>query len=354
MSIYRGDTLIAGAGGPSRNIGEIVPSILPLTDAGLHLLDGSLISGSGIYSAFVTYIAGLVSSYPNLFVTEASWQTSVSAYGVCGKFVYDSTNNTVRLPKVTGIIEGTVNVSALGELVEAGLPDISGTVTFFGDTNRNAVGDSYNSLVTATSNAVSSGNGYITVTSNSSRGFATRKTLSASAVNSTYGKSNTVQPQTIKGYYYMVIANSIKTSIVADIDEIVSDLNLKAGKDEIGRNWVSSFITLQNSVTIGAASTITIDLSSYLPNDGYDYEILGYIVARSGSSTTGIDIYLTDGAVGTMRIVNPADTSNACGCFIYPISGQRRSVTVGNFATSQAGTIGFFRLMGYRRLSTLS
>ena len=42
---------------PKKNIGEIITSSIPLTDAGLHLLDGSLIQGGGIYDDFVQYIA---------------------------------------------------------------------------------------------------------------------------------------------------------------------------------------------------------------------------------------------------------------------------------------------------------
>ena len=59
---------------------------------------------------------------PAWAIDEATWQATVAQYGACGKFVYDSTNNTVRLPKVTGIVEGTIDATALGELVEAGLP----------------------------------------------------------------------------------------------------------------------------------------------------------------------------------------------------------------------------------------
>jgi len=79
MTIYLGEQLLAGLSSqiePSKNIGQIIQSIIPLTDAGLHLLDGSLISGSGSYSAFVDYISGLVTDYPNLFETEANWQSS--------------------------------------------------------------------------------------------------------------------------------------------------------------------------------------------------------------------------------------------------------------------------------------
>ena len=67
----------------------IISSTVPLTDSGLHLLDGSVLDGSGIYGSFVTYIAGLVSTYPNLFCSEATWQASITNYGTCGKFVYD-------------------------------------------------------------------------------------------------------------------------------------------------------------------------------------------------------------------------------------------------------------------------
>jgi len=84
-------------GGGARNIGEIVASTIPLTDAGLHLLDGALITDNGAYADFVNYIAGLYDDDPtaDYFETEANWQTAVTTYGVCGKFVYDSVNNTV-------------------------------------------------------------------------------------------------------------------------------------------------------------------------------------------------------------------------------------------------------------------
>lgn len=201
-----------------RNIGEVVTSAIPLTDAGLHLLDGSLLSGSGIYAAFVSYIASIYNSSLNYFCTEAQWQQSVTTYGVCGKFVYDSVNNTVRLPKVTGIIEGTVDVSALGDLVEAGLPNITGTSTgFLGATSATSTGAFYNTgWAQMNQNAGATGNGF---------GF------DASRSNSIYGNSNTVQPQSVKIFYYIVVATATKTNIQVDIDEIATDLNGKADVD---------------------------------------------------------------------------------------------------------------------------
>lgn len=220
MSLYLGNNCIS-AGGSSAfrntNIGEIIQSTLPLTDAGLHLLDGSLISGSGSYSAFVTHIAGLVSNYPNCFCSESDWQTAVATYGVCGKFVYDSVNNTVRLPKITGFTEGTITPTSVGVLTEAGLPNItieqlpswdayssSGALLKIGDTGFYSF----------------SGGGSL----DTSR-------FDASRSSSKYGNSSTVQPQAIKVLYYICIATATKTSIEVDIDEIATDLNGKADVD---------------------------------------------------------------------------------------------------------------------------
>lgn len=215
----------SGSGkGVSRNIGEIFFSTIPITDAGVHLLDGSLINGSGSYSNFVNYIAGLVNTYPNCFTTESNWQTAVTTYGVCGKFVYNSVNNTVRLPKITGIVEGTTDVTALGSLVEAGLPNITGSVKncmAYYSSQIASAGALYTStrsgtkLAGATSSSVSSENDLY---------------ISASRSSSIYGNSTTVQPQAIKVLYYIVIANSTKTEIEVDIDEIATDLNGKVDK----------------------------------------------------------------------------------------------------------------------------
>ena len=378
-----------GEGGSSRNIGEIVASTVPLTDAGLHLLDGALIQGSGIYADFVSYISSLYkeeevtwvqphltsntsygtvsstslySTYPpypafngivgggdkyisnstsggNLtwelpipikmasckvyqtgeasylnrfpssialqgsndgstwenigsasdysqptsenyievtvtnptyykyykwtfganfggntgiavseikidavyirrteyFCTEAEWQQSVTNYGVCGKFVYDSVNNTVRLPKVTGIIEGTTDLNALGDLVEAGLPDHTHTLTV----GANA-GSSWPSTYKA---AWGNDDQY----RDANKSSAT--TNSASACNPIYGNSDTVQPQTIKALYYIVIATSTKTNIQVDIDEIATDLNSKADVDLSNTTPSQSFINSVKSWT---------------------------------------------------------------------------------------------------------
>ncbi len=223
----------------NRFVGEILYSLLPINDSCVHLLDGSILQGNGIYQEFVTYIQSLytANSSASYFCTESDWQASVSTYGVCGKFVYDSTNNTVRLPKVTGHIEGTIDPNSLGTLVEAGLPNI----TAYLGTNR--VGDITLSGTTpsiewnvgqnggALRNRYIIDNYAIQANPNTSYSTVSGVEFNASRSNPIYGNSTTVQTQSIKGFAYIIIANTTKTSIRCDIDNVATDLNAKADKD---------------------------------------------------------------------------------------------------------------------------
>ena len=213
----------------SRNIGEIVASTIPLTDAGLHLLDGALISDSGVYSAFVTYIAGLRTQYSSLFTTESDWQSAVTQYGVCGKFVYNSTNNTVRLPKYSDKIytqELNTTAPVVGNGISLGLTD--GTTNYGLSNYKNGTQNTASYYPGVYGHAVSSsaisnvgtqpGNHIgLGVTSD-----PTKSGLIAQLSNIT---------TSLDGYYYIVIATSTKTDIQVDIDNIATDLNGKADID---------------------------------------------------------------------------------------------------------------------------
>lgn len=168
----------------------------------------------------------------SVFATEAQWQQSVTDYGSCGKFVYDSVNNTIRLPKVSDILQGTTDLTALGDLVEAGLPNIEAQLSFT-RIGGNAVASGAFTTSSEGTSPYGGGGG----TANS----AQLAIFNASASNSIYNNSNTVQPQTILGLIYIVIANSTKTQIQVDIDEIATDLNGKADVDLTNVSNTSGF-----------------------------------------------------------------------------------------------------------------
>ena len=303
MTLYLGDQVVAGIGTPvepTRNVGQIIQSTVPLVDAGLHLLDGSLIQGSGIYADFVAYIGGLVSNYPDLFETEANWQTSVTTYGVCGKFVYDSVNNTVRLPKITGFIEGTIDASELGDLVQAGLPNITGIVGMC--------------------IAFPTSNGAITTTTPGTykvdHGQGTNPDIAvgnlsfdASNSSSIYGNSTIVQPQSIKVFYYIVMATSAKTNIQVDIDEIATDLNEIAthlnGKADVDLTNVNQS-GKNNIMNICAPDYANKESKSV--NTTYTADVDGYLICRVDGASIGAEIYINEMLVATV----PVYTSYYC------------------------------------------
>lgn len=274
--------------GSSRNVGEIVTSTIPLTDAGLHLLDGALLDGNGSYAGFVDYIFELYDSgdYPDLFDTEANWQTAVTTYGVCGKFVFDENNYSVRLPKITGFIEGTTDITALGDLIEAGLPNITGTFS-----ENAGCSDSYGSTSGAFSFQSLGTSGKVINQTTTNYAQSVIK-LDASDSNSIYDNSSTVQPQAIKVLYYIVVATSTKTQIQVDIDEIATDLNGKADTDLSNTTPAISFATALNNAGIRTiVETYHSGASWYrVYSDGF-CEQGGYITSASGSSISLLKNY---------------------------------------------------------------
>lgn len=213
-----------------RNIGEVVISSIPLNDAGLHELDGALLQ-YGSYKAFIDRMATIYSTTPSRFCTEAQWQASVNNYGVCDKFVYNSTNKTVRLPKwgtqiytTKNIGDGTLPVKGNGRTM--GITD--GT-TVHSLCNYTSGSTTYLNYSNSVDQPVSSGGGSI-----ASPFYTTMSKLGLSTDSSTSGviaDLSTFTNYSLDCYYYIVIANTTKTPTQVNIDEVMTDLNGKADID---------------------------------------------------------------------------------------------------------------------------
>lgn len=85
-------------------VGAIFASAIPLTDSSVHALDGSTISQTGMYEQFASLIKSLESAGFKITCTQEEFDTSVSTYGQCGKFVINNTSRTIRLPLITEFI----------------------------------------------------------------------------------------------------------------------------------------------------------------------------------------------------------------------------------------------------------
>ena len=70
-----------------------------------------------------------IGSTPNKrgFCTEEEWQESITNYGVCGKYVYNEENGTVRIPKIMGITRNAIGEDNVGTYAGFMTPASSGT-----------------------------------------------------------------------------------------------------------------------------------------------------------------------------------------------------------------------------------
>ena len=253
-------------------------------------LNGQLINQTQ-FKEFTSLIKGRISLYPSIATTEENWQAEVtnSALGQCGKFVVDDTEGTIRLPKVVNM-QGLADLSKLAEIVEAGLPNITGGFTTRPNNNPNGTG-AFSSTWTQESTGVdASSSGY-----NPQGGGTT--TLDASRSNSIYGNSDTVQQEAIQYPYFIQV--SVGSSLINGTPYIndVEDLKSTSLRTSTITNCITEIpqdikLELNNgTLTLKAGSKV------YVPNgknaDGSNK--FDEVVTTQDLSATAQSLGLTDG-----------------------------------------------------------
>ena len=300
-------------GGGGQYVGQTIFSFDPLYEDGLHLPDGALLYVGGMYDEYINkYIANLFVKAPHRFCNEEEWQTSVATYGVCSKYVYTE-GVSVRLPKVTGIVEGTLDANALGEIVEAGLPN---AVQYLGRTEH-PTSDKISGKVYSTTTGS-------TFTDASYAGDSLSYVgIDLSLSNPIYGNSNTVQPQTVQGYLYIVVATGSKTEIEVNIDNIATDLNGKADTDLT--NVTNQAKALMS--TMGMPSTRYVDLTLGASTSTYVAPANGYFYINKMTSANGQYLNVGNNDTGIIMVVDKSGTSSWCTILMPVLKGQSCYVT---------------------------
>ena len=139
---------------------------------------------------------------------------------------------------------------------------------------------------------------------------------------------------------YCVIASGSISSIYN------YDFNFKA-------QWVSKHLTIGQSTTYPTASNISYDISSYLPDDKYTYEVF-LTSSCTTTSTSGSYLYIavSSDLVGSAVFIcgertRAASTSTSAGSLILPVGTGRAVVVMYN-----SGYTGTFNLYAraYRRI----
>ena len=260
--IYLGDTQL---GGSSLDLFMDVPSDFPLTNAGLHLKDGALIE-YGSYRAFVDKVAEKYVTNPEKFTTESNWQAEVLATGFCDKYVYDSVNNTVRLPKIgnqlihniPSTLEAVGNGNAICFTNGSTFERYASAFQLANNSSTTGIGLSF-------ANANGAGNTAVGSAVKHQTSIADTGALGVSQDATKSGiVTKTDNINTADVYYYVVIATSTKTDIQVDIDEIATDLNGKADTDLTNCTDVADIKMAHNAMpsdtyidlTLGASDTV--------------------------------------------------------------------------------------------------
>lgn len=267
----------ASAAVQQRVLNEMIISPVPLISAALHLTDGEkLVYGSN--AQYIDYMIEYKKTYPEYFITEEEWQRQVTTNGRCSKYVLDEVAKTIRLPKIIGYLEGTVTPSELGVFTPAGLPNITGTMV--GDISE-GVATGALKIDTIYSSPMWQGSVNVARMRNWS--------LDASLSNPIYGNSDTVQTDSIKVYYYIVVATGVKTDVQIDIDQVITDLNNKAARDlsnctkpyvvetyKNGTSWYrvwSDGYCEQGGYWVGTLQNYTIEISLLKPYKTWQYHV---------------------------------------------------------------------------------
>lgn len=282
----------------NRFVGEVFSSLVPINDNGVKLLDGSVLEVGGIYDEFINHIVGFKEGYPNLFCTEEEWNTSISTYGVCGKFVYVE-GASLRLPKITGFIEGTLDATELGNLIEAGLPNLVGysDTVGFSDTRFEPTGCFYPAEEWNT--------GTFNIVEKTGTAGANVVNFDASHGNPTYGKSDTVQPQAIRVYYYIVVANGIKQDVEIDLDNVLTEVNKRQRiMQKVKVTGTTPSIDVQSGKAYSCGTVSSLTINSLPGRDNFEESCILF----TGTSSTSITVNSTDWSyVGDMSISSDGD-----------------------------------------------
>lgn len=184
---------------------------------------------------------------PKDFVNEIQWKASEEEYGICGKFVYDSVAQTVRLPKSNSdqryLIKKFTNGSDWYRIYSDGwceqggitVPsttlkkDITLPVSYTDTTYGVVFGNQYASTAATTFTP------YVATATKVVDGFSLYDTTIATAATfwRTYGYAEISNFKGSQLYEYIVVATVKNTDVSVDIDEIATDLNGKAEVDLI-------------------------------------------------------------------------------------------------------------------------
>ena len=288
-----------------------IGTIIPVNATSNYVPDGSLPCDGTEYakSQFNDLWNNYLSTSLLNTCTYAEYQQDIATYGQCGKFAVDTANNKFRVPLIKdgSVIQQALTDDKLGKSYNAGLPNITGSwVPGIRTSSAQTISGAFEELSGSTITSWSSSK------SNIPHGF----TFDASRSSSIYGNSTTVQPNAVSLRYFVVVANGQINQSMMDWSAWASSLQGKAntdlsnlsdsGKKVIDGQWVAKTQTLSTATAVG---TYEIDLSTYLPNDNYNYDINVHFAGYRNSGDTNSNISISSEPINTVYDLNNLPSS---------------------------------------------
>ena len=226
------DWLLSLRGAPGES-GSGLPVGFEYFTVNPNLPSGSLPLFGGLYSREIyADLWNYAKSQPNYVIPEEQWQELFSSNnGNVPFYSFGDGEGTFRVPSLNCWIKGANGLEEVGSYLEAGLPNITGSVTgtdyaVFGAKdviNKGAL--------------VASGGNYTSSGTSSASTYKSVLSIDASLSNSIYGNSNTVQPPSIvgmwlvKAYGTVIDEGNLDTSALESrinhIEEMLGDLNTR-------------------------------------------------------------------------------------------------------------------------------
>lgn len=297
-------------------IGIIMNYTFPDLPEGYWRLDGSILPNAATaIPQFVKKLNSMNNQQPStakLLVGIDEWNSIKATYGSCSKFAW--VGSGLKFPEINCFVQGLNSMNQLGQMTQAGLPDIVAQMS-----NESGILE----------NAMGSG----------SAGWE-QAYWHASYWNPIYGRSDTVQPDSVKYPYIISVYNKIQNASTLDLEEIIEASVNKANislnnLDADGISYIKQIS--ESSMGIDATRGVSLPSGTVLTNNGWvvcsftdgnygqaEFKLDGITLYRQGyQSVYGINYIGTFyGSIGqTFTIV----TSGSCvaSATFYPVLGDQ-------------------------------
>lgn len=266
----------------------------------LPLFTGETIaSANTIYPDFYNW----VSAHTELQCTSAEYESALSTYGECPKYVIGS--GSLRLPKLSNYIKAANTAEGITQK-EAGLPNITGRTGRFAGRYEDGTG-----ALRTVDYGQSSG-------TRDEQYNSSDITIDASLSNPIYGKSDTVTPAHTTLYPWVAAYNAAVPASTAQAAEFQNALSGKADVDLsnitiLGKKSSVSWIMpdYSRSVSTGLAGSPTSESTN-----SYTCPTDGWILMQASKQTAGNTLHFY--VNGKKRLQFPA-FSASYGNLMYPV-----------------------------------